>query len=108
MNSPALERPALIDELAARFGTQCVVVGIDVDGNVEDASTEWRVVADSGTVKTPAWRRVTSHLFRAQKRLLQEHRAALAAYEAELAAHQEARKKAAKGIGRPASVNSPA
>lgn len=29
VNSPALERPALIDELARRFGTQCVVVGID-------------------------------------------------------------------------------
>jgi cyclase len=35
VNSPALERPELIDELAARFGVQCVVVGIDsrtVDG----------------------------------------------------------------------------
>jgi cyclase len=29
VNSPALERPELIDELARRFGTQCVVVGID-------------------------------------------------------------------------------
>jgi len=29
INSPALERPALIDELASRFGSQCVVVGID-------------------------------------------------------------------------------
>jgi cyclase len=29
VNSPALRRPALIDELARRFGTQCVVVGID-------------------------------------------------------------------------------
>lgn len=29
VNSPALESPALIDALAARFGTQCVVVGID-------------------------------------------------------------------------------
>lgn len=29
INSPALERPALIDELAARFGSQCVVVGVD-------------------------------------------------------------------------------
>ena len=29
INSPALERPELIDELAARFGSQCVVVGID-------------------------------------------------------------------------------
>jgi cyclase len=29
VNSPALLRPELIDELAARFGSQCVVVGID-------------------------------------------------------------------------------
>ena len=29
INSPALERPALIGELAKRFGSQCVVVGVD-------------------------------------------------------------------------------
>ncbi len=29
VNSPALERPALISELAEAFGSQCVVVGID-------------------------------------------------------------------------------
>ena len=29
INSPALEHPALIDELAQRFGRQCIVVGID-------------------------------------------------------------------------------
>jgi cyclase len=29
VNSPALQRPGLIDELARRFGTQCVVAGID-------------------------------------------------------------------------------
>lgn len=29
VNSPALARPELISELAARFGSQCVVVGID-------------------------------------------------------------------------------
>jgi cyclase len=29
INSPALERPALIDELVGRFGSQCVVIGID-------------------------------------------------------------------------------
>ncbi len=35
INSPALENPELITELAKRFGTQCVVVGVDsrvVDG----------------------------------------------------------------------------
>jgi imidazole glycerol-phosphate synthase subunit HisF len=29
VNSPALEQPDLIDRLSARFGAQCVVVGID-------------------------------------------------------------------------------
>ena len=29
INSPALERPDLIDELANRFGSQCVVLGVD-------------------------------------------------------------------------------
>ena len=40
VNSPALERPELIDELAAAFGVQCVVVGID---SLRDADGEWRV-----------------------------------------------------------------
>ncbi len=29
VNSPALERPELISELAVRFGSQCVVLGVD-------------------------------------------------------------------------------
>jgi cyclase len=29
INSPALERPELVDELVQRFGSQCVVIGID-------------------------------------------------------------------------------
>ncbi len=29
VNSPALERPALISDLARRFGSQCVVLGVD-------------------------------------------------------------------------------
>ena len=45
VNSPALERPALIDELAAAFGVQCVVVGID---SLRDADGEWRVRAYTG------------------------------------------------------------
>ncbi len=47
INSPALARPALIDELAARFGSQCVVIGIDVDARSDDRD-HWRVVANSG------------------------------------------------------------
>ncbi len=45
VNSPALERPGLVDELAAAFGVQCVVVGID---SVRDADGEWRVRQYSG------------------------------------------------------------
>lgn len=48
VNSPALQRPSLVDELAARFGSQCVVVGIDVDGNADASTTAWRVIANSG------------------------------------------------------------
>ena len=40
VNSPALERPGLIDELADAFGVQCVVVGVD---SLRDADGEWRV-----------------------------------------------------------------
>jgi imidazole glycerol-phosphate synthase subunit HisF len=29
VNSPALERPGLIDELSRRFGAQCIVIGVD-------------------------------------------------------------------------------
>src|SRR3569832_2103447 len=45
VNSPALERPQLVDELAAAFGVQCVVVGID---SLRDADGEWRVRQYSG------------------------------------------------------------
>ncbi len=47
VNSPALARPALIGELAARFGSQCVVVGIDAEGDAGARGT-WRVIANSG------------------------------------------------------------
>ena len=40
VNTPALERPALIAELADAFGVQCVVVGID---SVRESDGEWRV-----------------------------------------------------------------
>jgi cyclase len=35
INSPALENPSLIDALARRFGSQCVVVGIDSETTVD-------------------------------------------------------------------------
>jgi cyclase len=40
VNTPALERPALIGELAEAFGVQCVVVGMD---SLRDGDGEWRV-----------------------------------------------------------------
>lgn len=45
VNSPALERPELVSELAAAFGVQCVVVGID---SLRDEDGEWRVRQYSG------------------------------------------------------------
>lgn len=57
VNSPALERPALIDELAAAFGVQCVVVGID---SLRDADGQWRVRQYTGDPdKTKALARKT-------------------------------------------------
>jgi cyclase len=35
VNSPALARPQLINELAARFGAQCIVVGVDSQTTAE-------------------------------------------------------------------------
>ncbi|TCV97251.1 imidazole glycerol phosphate synthase subunit HisF [Luteibacter rhizovicinus] len=40
INSPALERPDLIGEIAEAFGVQCVVVGID---SLRDEDGQWRV-----------------------------------------------------------------
>lgn len=36
VNTPALEEPRLIDTLATRFGSQCVVVGIDSQADGEE------------------------------------------------------------------------
>jgi len=56
VNSPALERPALIDELASRFGTQCVVLGVDSRHEDEDYVV-YQYTGDPG--KTTATRRRT-------------------------------------------------
>jgi cyclase len=45
INTPALERPALIAELAEAFGVQCVVVGVD---SLRDADGDWRVCRNAG------------------------------------------------------------
>jgi cyclase len=45
INTPALERPELIAELADAFGIQCVVVGVD---SLRDPDGEWRVRSHTG------------------------------------------------------------
>ncbi|MCA1713595.1 MAG: imidazole glycerol phosphate synthase subunit HisF [Gammaproteobacteria bacterium] len=45
VNTPALQRPRLIDELADAFGVQCVVVGID---SLRDDDEQWRVRSHTG------------------------------------------------------------
>lgn len=44
INSPALADPALIDRLAAEFGIQCIVVGIDS----REIEGDWRVHSNTG------------------------------------------------------------
>ncbi len=66
VNSPALEDPTLIDALAKRFGTQCVVTGIDsrrVDG-------DWIVYQYTGSEKStrPARRRTLDWVREVQDR----------------------------------------
>ncbi|MEO6155828.1 MAG: imidazole glycerol phosphate synthase subunit HisF [Thermomonas sp.] len=56
INSPALERPALINELAEAFGVQCVVVGID---SQREPDGQWRVRSHTGdpeNMRTPGKR----------------------------------------------------
>jgi cyclase len=47
INSPALANPSLIDDLARRFGSQCVVAGIDS----ESTAAGWRVYQFTGDPK---------------------------------------------------------
>jgi cyclase len=67
VNSPALERPDLIGELASAFGVQCVVVGVD---SLRDADGEWRVRQYTGDPsKTQALaRRTLDWIAEAQQR----------------------------------------
>jgi len=57
INTPALERPQLIEELADAFGQQCVVVGID---SIREPDGQWRVRSYTGDpAKTRAEARLT-------------------------------------------------
>ncbi|AII53875.1 hypothetical protein N008_18065 [Hymenobacter sp. APR13] len=49
INSAALARPELIDELAARFGSQCIVVAADARYNDADG---WQIYTRAGTHNT--------------------------------------------------------
>lgn len=49
LNTPALARPALIAEAARRFGSQAIVVAVDV----RLASGDWQVFARGGRQPTP-------------------------------------------------------
>ncbi|HWG66040.1 MAG TPA: imidazole glycerol phosphate synthase subunit HisF [Rhodanobacteraceae bacterium] len=67
VNSPALERPELINELADAFGVQCVVVGID---SLRDDDGEWRVrqyTGDAARMRTVS-RRTLDWVEEAQRR----------------------------------------
>jgi cyclase len=44
INTPALESPSLIDELVQRFGSQCVVLGVDS----RSVAAEYRVYQNTG------------------------------------------------------------
>jgi cyclase len=56
INTPALERPGLIDELVKDFGSQCVVVGVDSIADDGKNGTAWSVRSHTGTpdaMRTP-------------------------------------------------------
>ncbi|WP_269791626.1 imidazole glycerol phosphate synthase subunit HisF [Stenotrophomonas sp. Iso1] len=57
INTPALENPVLIEELAEAFGQQCVVVGID---SIREPDGQWRVRSYTGDpAKTRSEARLT-------------------------------------------------
>ncbi len=47
LNTAAIANPGLLDELARRFGSQCVVLSVDALGNGE-TSSGWEVVTHGG------------------------------------------------------------
>jgi len=57
INSPALENPALITELAAGFGSQCVVVGIDSRQEAGDYYVK-QYTGDPDQTRATRWRTI--------------------------------------------------
>ena len=58
VNTAAVDRPALIDEIATRFGRQCAVLALDA---ASTGAQSWEVVTHSGKTRTAkdavAWRK---------------------------------------------------
>ncbi len=57
INSPALENPALITELATEFGSQCVVVGIDSRQEAGDYFVK-QYTGDPDKTRATRWRTI--------------------------------------------------
>ena len=66
INSPALERPELISEMAERLGSQCVVVG--VDSRREDGDYVVHKYTGDPDARRPAGRRTMDWIVEAQER----------------------------------------
>jgi len=66
VNTPALENPKLIDELARRFGSQCVVLG--VDSREQDGSCHVYQNTGDPDKTTAAERRTVDWILEAQDR----------------------------------------
>jgi len=64
VNSAALARPELLDELAARFGAQCVVLAVDAKADPDGES--WQAYVDGG--RTPTGRDAVAWIAEAVER----------------------------------------
>lgn len=49
VNTAAVRRPELINEISSRFGAQCTVIAIDA---ADDGRGDWEVVVESGRART--------------------------------------------------------
>jgi DNA polymerase I-like protein with 3'-5' exonuclease and polymerase domains len=89
-----LALPAL-SVTAALIGTYR---GIRLKRDWTEPGVVWTaVVADSGTLKSPAQQMIVGPVFRIQKRQLQEYRVAIAAYNSDLLSYKAAEREAKKG-----------
>ncbi len=66
VNTAALRRPELVDELADQFGAQCVVVAVDAKRKGASESLRWEVYVNGG--RTPTGRDVLEWCSEAARR----------------------------------------